>query len=259
MNAIAEHDRPAPLLRQWWTWVAIILAGQAGFIFWLGANRPPAPRAPNFTPPIFFAADQPLPLAEFLDPTIFALPNAHGFSGAARTFAPRLQFTAPDWDEPFRWLPLPAQQLGDAVRQLVRDHQRGGFSVAEKTAPEAATAGVEFPLPLNSTVTAEGARELAAIGKLPSWPAADVLAATEVRAVVSANGRVVSATLLASSGLAEADQRALAAAREARFTQQAGDAQEQFAHPLNALAVVKLVFKWHTVALPPAETPVANP
>lgn len=257
--AVNEHERPAPLLRQWWTWVVIIAVVQTGIIFLLGAKQSPAPRSLFPTPPVFLTLQQPVELAELIDPTLFALPNRHGFSGSAWALVPRFGFVSADWTEPLRWLQLPQEKLGEAFAQFIAANPPQLFSVAEKREPQIAAApAAEFPLPAQSSLRVEGGRELLAPLELTSWPVADVLPATEVQTLVDAGGYVVSVTLLKSCGLSEADQRALELARTARFKPQPGGERERLIHPQAGLGWVKMIFDWHTVA-PPAETPTANP
>ncbi|MCX6896138.1 MAG: energy transducer TonB [Verrucomicrobia bacterium] len=238
MNTAPATLESAPRHR-WLLWAGVILAAQIGFIFWLGARHPLAPRRPNAPPPTALAANYNPELAALSDPTLFVLAHPQGFSGAAWKLIPRVKYVAADWDEPLRWLPLPAEKLGAGFRRFVADNPTPPLALTEKTAPPIPAlefASDFFPLPAKSVLRIEGslaARPLLAPLELKSWPAADVLAASEVRVLVDAGGYVVSAVLLASCGLSAADQRALELARAARFE------------------------PWHTVA-PAAETP-ANP
>ncbi len=254
MNA-ATAQRPVPLLRRWWTWVVIIAAVQTGLIFLLGAKHPAVPRAPFAMPPIFLSASEPSELAALNDPTLFALPHQRGFSGSAWTLAPKSGFTAADWDEPLRWLPLAPEKLGKGFKQFVADNTPAPFPVAEKLEPQiTAPPATEFPLPTRSTLRVEGGRALLTNLELTSWPNTDVLTNTVARALVDAGGLVVSATLLESCGLPTADQRALELTRSAHFEPLPGGDKERLAHPLNGLSWVKMIFNWHTVAPPIAET-----
>ena len=243
MNAALAQPESAPR-RRWLIWAAVIFAAQAGFIFWLGAKHPIAARPPHSLPPIALADSYNAELAALRDPTLFALPHRHGFSGSAWAFMPRSEFVAADWDEPLRTLPLPAEKLGASFRQLLVDARTAPLPVAEKIEPQTAAldlaAGPAW-LPTNSTLRVEGALTLASPPELPSWPAADVLAASEVRVLVDAAGRVMSAVLLKSCGLNDADQKALELARAAQFQPPAG------------LSLGRMILQWHTVA-PASET-----
>jgi hypothetical protein len=262
MNTTGQPE--SPTRRLWPGWAALILAGQAGFIFWLGAKHPVAPRPPSFPPPVTLAPGDASELAALRDPTVFTLPGRHGFSGAAWLLTPKFQFTAADWDEPFRPLPLPAEKLGASFRELLVDLRAAPPPVAEKIPPQISALELPAetaPLPAASTLRVEGAvagRAPAAPADLPAWPIADVLRASEVRVLVDAAGRVVSAVLLAASGLSDADQKALELSRTTRFAPVNGGPE----NPAPSAATVnsgRMIFHWRTIAPPPPETPPANP
>lgn len=263
MSAATVQLESAPRHR-WLLWAIVILTAQVGFIYWLGARHPVAPRAPNTTPPIALAPEYDAELAALSDPTLFALPHAQGFSGTAWKLTPRVSYTAADWSEPLRWLPLSTEKLGSSFRQILADNPTPPLSLTEKTAPRIAAlefASDFFPLPAQSALRVEGAlagRALLAPLELKSWPAADVLAASEVRVLVDAAGNVISAVLLTGCGLPAADQRALELASAARFEPLPDGDRERLAHPLANLVRGKMIFQWHTVP-PTAETPATNP
>ncbi len=265
MNAAPAQPESVPRHR-WLIGAAVIFAAQAGFIFWLGAKHDLVPRPPHTLPPISLAADYDAELAALRDPTLFALPSRHGFSGAAWALTPRTEYVAADWTEPFRPLPLPAEKLGASFRQLVRDTRTAPLATVEKTDP--AIVPLEFPadfgaLPTQSLLRIEGAiagRALTTPLELPTWPNADVLAASEVRVLVDAGGNVVSAVLLPGGTTSEADQKALEIARAAQFEPLKDGEKTRLTHPLEGLSWGKMIFLWHTLApAPAAETPADNP
>jgi TonB family protein len=261
MNAAPAQLESAPRHR-WLLWTVIILAGQISFIFWLGARNPLESRPPHATPPTALASEYSPELAALKDPTLFVLPHENSFSGAAGRLAPRPGYLAADWTEPLRWLPLPAEKLGASFRQFVADNPAPAPTLTEKIAPKIPALDFPadfFPLPAQSTLRIEGAlaaRPPLAPLELKSWPATDVLAASEVRVLVDAAGNVLSAILLASSGAPEADARALELARAARFEPLPDGARERLAHPLANLVRGKMIFQWHTTL---ALEPPANP
>ena len=265
MNVAPAQSETVPRHR-WLVGAAVIFAAQAGFIFWLGAKHDIVPRPPHSLPPVSLAADYAADLAALRDPTLFALPSRHGFSGSAWTLTPHAEYVATDWTEPLRPLPLPAEKLGASFRQLVRDTRTAPLAPAEKI--ERPIAALEFPadffaLPARSLLRIEGAiagRELAAPPDLPSWPNADVLGASAVRVLVDAGGDVVSTVLLTSSTSSAADQKALELARGAQFAPLADSEKTRREHPLAGLVSGKMIFQWHTVAPGPAIEPAAaNP
>jgi hypothetical protein len=115
-----------------------------------------------------------------------------------------------------------------------------------------------LPRPTASSVRAEGdlgGRALETVPALPSWPHADVLSSSVVQVMVDAKGFVLSPTLVAASGLKEADLKAIEAAKQVRF-QPVPSARVLGAGPRGELAWGRLVFDWHT--LPPGATNVSN-
>ena len=241
---------------RWVGVVALIFAVQFAFIFGFGARQVGTPRRSFPAPEVFLAAEQPFPLAEFYDPTIVSLPHRHGFSGLAAALTPRPQFTADGWDEPFRWLPLRAENLGQSFRQLLADNLAHSLPVAEKIPP--APAPIELPAvvaaPAASQLRVEGAlanRAWLVVPEIPAQRAAAPLSDTIVQAVVDAGGRVVTATILSPGS--SADTAALALARQLRFEPLPNGDNSRLTRPLEGLTWGKLIFNWRTVAPVEAE------
>ena len=184
------------------------------------------------------------------DPTLFALPSHHGFSGAAwLQFAP-LDHPADNWDEPLRSLPLETARLGEAFGRFVATNTTPPLLIADKPTPRP----VEFLPPITNApaLTASSLRvegDLATRSwrtppaPLPVWPHTDVLPPTEVRMLVDASGHTESTALLgAGCSLKAADQFALEFAAGLEF--------EPASKTTPTLTTGKLVFQWHTVPLP---------
>jgi hypothetical protein len=256
MNA-ATLPREWPVHR-WANVVLLIFLVQLGFIFLLGARKPVTPRAPRPVPPVSLLVNGDAAFAELHDPALFFLPNAHGFSAQARALTPRTEFAAADWNEPFRWLPLPAEKLGDTFQQFAAASLAPPVQLAEKIEPRGAAldaAGTPLSPPAQSTLRIEGGlagRPLLVQPGLPSQPGTDMLRASEVWVMVDVGGRVVSALLGAGSGLADADQKALELSRTLRFEPLREDDPERLAHPLRGLVWGRLIFNWATVPPPAA-------
>ena len=257
MNAALAQPESLPR-RRWLVWVVVVFAAQLGFIVWLGAEQDIAPRTPNSPPPTSLAVNYDFELAELFDPTLFALPNRHGFSGLAWALTPGAEYAAPDWDEPLRWLPLPTEKLGSTFRHLVVDDLTSPLPVAEKPEPQIPAldiAATILPMPARSLLRIEGGiagRSLLVPLALPSWPNSDILMHSVVRVIVDARGHVVSAMRLEGCGLPEADQKALDLVRTAQFEPMKDGENTQLAHPLAGLSWGKMIFQWHTVAPAPA-------
>ena len=264
MNAASAQPESVPR-RRWLVWVVVVFAGQLGFIVWLGAKRPVAPRSPNPPPPTSLAVNYDFELAELFDPTLFALPNRHGFSGLAWALTPVTQYVPAGWDEPLNWLQIPSEKLGSTFRHLVMDTRTAPPPVAEKPEPQIPAldiAATVSPMPARSLLRIEGGlagRELLAPLELPSWPNLDILTNSVVRGIVDAGGHVISSMMLAGCGLREADQKALDLVRTAQFKPLQDGEKTRLAHPLEGLSWGKMIFQWHTVAPAPATESLPTP
>jgi TonB family protein len=173
------------------------------------------------------------------DPAELALASPLGFSGPVWLRLPKPSPQVQEWSEPPRWLTQDISGLGASFASVPGLAAWPSPPVAERPAP--AYAGL--PWQTNSSFTNSHLRVEALAGRpllsefsLPKWPFGDVLAPSTVQVLVSTQGTVMSATLLAGSGLAAADQRALELARSARFAPA----------PTAGLAWGRLVFEWHT-------------
>ncbi len=254
--------------RRWIRSVALAFLVQAALIFLLAERHRPVRPPPKFATQIRLAADgspaQALAeLSASSDPTAFALPNSHGFSGAAwLTFAP-LAYQLTDWTEPPRWLALDERHLGQAFAAFVATNASPPLLIADKPLPRL-TAAVIYaaaePLSTQSVLRLEddlARRPLVAPLPLPSWPNTDVLTNSIVQLLVDAQGQTLSAVLLAASGLSEADDYALKLAVGARFQPlRRPDGRPDVTGPLNW---GKMIFQWHTIALPATNAAAAAP
>jgi len=68
-----------------------------------------------------------------------------------------------------------------------------------------------------------------------------------------------SVTLLSGSGSPEADQHALQQAKTARFEPLSRNPAGPTPDPATQLSWGRLIFLWHTLPLPPTNTPAASP
>src|SRR5207245_953211 len=92
---------------------------------------------------------------------------------------------------------------------------------------------------------------------LPSWPHTDILTSSVVQVLVDRDGNAVSASLSSSSGLKEADKKALDAARAIRYQPIGANGTNQ--PPVATLNWGKLIFNWHTIPLPATNPPSQKP
>jgi TonB family protein len=236
-----------------WGVVTLIFAAQLGAVFCLGERHPVAPRAPLPTPPISLGIAWHPELAELIDPTLFALPNRHGFSGLAWAITPRREYVSADWTEPMIWLPLGQEKLGDSFRLLLATAAAPTLLVAEKNEPKITLLKTSPNLPAQSSLQVNSGlagRALLNPPALPSWPSADTLPPSVVQVLVDAGGYVVSATLLSSSGLNEADHAAVDMVKTIRFEPLPGGGKDRLTRPLRDLTWGKMIFQWQPVAPP---------
>src|SRR5262249_25151291 len=150
------------------------------------------------------------------------LPHRQGFAGQAWlnvTWTTNRSFSCPD--EP-AWLQLEPSQLGATFNQFVATNRLDALLVFAPPEP-----ALSFPevapvvsAPRTSVLRITGSlaeRTLLSPVVLSSWPHPDLLTNSVVQMVVDPAGRMVSLTLLSSSGSPKADQQALEQARNSRF------------------------------------------
>jgi hypothetical protein len=73
------------------------------------------------------------------DPTLFAMANTHGFSGAAWLKIPERNYDLAQTPEATFWLSLNSEQLGDDITQFVRTNSIAPIAIAENVAPKILT------------------------------------------------------------------------------------------------------------------------
>jgi hypothetical protein len=257
MNSVLVEPHPWPR-RRWWLLIALIFAGQVGFIFWLSDRSPVLPRPPSPVPLLRIAGNAPSQWLALNDPTLFALPHWEGFSGPAWLKIPFREPPSSDWTEPPRWLALPLAELGATFERFIQTNRPDSEPLLARPAPE-----LTLPEPVAPVLASERSafrlegplaqRRLLTALDLPSWKGADILTNSVVQLVVNAEGEPISVALLSGCGLPAADDQALALARAARFESLYGTGPEQPANPLAQLSWGEMIFEWHTLAPAPGE------
>lgn len=193
---------------------------------------------------------------EVSDPTLFAMVNSRGFSGAAWLQPPPPTYRASEWTDGQRWQGQPTQTLGEAFHHFATNQRAPRFEPARKPDAPVPTLSVRQPvLREHSRLIVEGPlarRPLVQSPPLRSWPAADVLGDTRLQVLVDADGLIFSPRLLSPGGVQDptqraADQHALELTRSLRFAPAASRPPGSPAPPEPGT----LVFQWHTTA-PPA-------
>ncbi len=238
--------------RRWLLVVVIVMSAQVGLIFWL-SGRDPVQRAPERVQSVFVPADR-MGLARGLsDPTLFVLPNLHGFSGPAWIKGQPLEQPSLEWTENPRWLTQEAARLGRDFCAFVSTNVTTAFELVRDSTPDLSPAMPELltgRTPTQSTIRIEGElanRPLVSPLLITSQAAPDsVLASSEVAIGVKPDGTVFSAKLAKSCGSKGVDNEAVRLARMARFE----SLPASFARRIpDALNWGTLVFQWQTIAL----------
>jgi hypothetical protein len=263
-GAVQVEPRPHPR-RRWWGLVVVVFALQLGLIFWLGARTPPQRRQVANAPALQLAGTAALEQLGLSDPTLFALPHQHGFSGAAWLSVPQPEFQSFEWSAPPRWLQLPLNQLGATFNEFIQTNNPGSSPSPpqpepELTVPDSAPVALSRQRSELLLVDDLARRRLLAPPQLPSFRHTDILSNSVVQMAVDAQGKAVSFTLIPpGSGSAEADQYALKEARAARFEPLSAGGPELPASRAAQLTWGKMIFEWHTLPVPPANPPAAGP
>jgi len=251
---------------QQWTWkrwtyaVAVIFIAQVILIWLLTEYTPGSKATPVWPTAIHLAADpwaskqvQEWPGLE--DPTLFALPHQHGFSGAAWLTFSAMSYQQEDWTEPPAWLEVDEARLGGAFRQLMSSNLWPPVLIADKPMPRSVIpdfARLDLAMPAESTCRIEGelaSRRLLEPLVLRPWAHTELLANTLVQLLVDGQGYTFSTRLLSTSGLPEADQYALSLAAQARFEPQPAEGKNA-----RTFTWGKMIFQWQTVPPPSTNT-----
>ncbi len=262
MSAVLEQPR-AFRGGRWWMVLALVFAGQLGFIFWLGERSLQRPAPPRPGPGLQLMGNVPAEFLALNDPTLFALPHPQGFAGLAWLKVPPPKYRPFAWAEPDTWVELPGDTLGATFYEFLKTNAPQPIEPLVDAGPVLMLPEVsdESPFPEESSVRILG--ELANWSPikafdLPSWPGSDLVSNSVVQLLVNARGEPVSAVLLQpGSGSAEADQFALNQAASARFVPKTGKAAPAPARPAGRLTWGTVVFEWHTI--PAASTNAPTP
>lgn len=241
--------------RQWVLGVALLTVFQLGLVFWTSENRfpehhAPPPRTKAMLASSLLGSGDSDPAPEHSDPTLFALAHPRGFSRAAwlalRPF-PYYMTNPPGFPEP---LSIATEELVDEFAEFVQtnifeDHGLGGGLPPVLSQPSLST-----PVVVNASVL-HIAGELRARPWVSSRPlpqrSEPILTNTPtvVRVLVNAAGLPVSAALIATCGVAEADRDALDFSRSMRFAR-SGRISGGWTNQLQ-LASGHLTFRWHGI------------
>ena len=250
--------------RRWGGMVALVFIVQLALIFWLGSRTPISPRSPTVALTLRLGGAAPTGLQAFNDPTLFILPHPEGFSGPVWGRAPRPEFRPFEWSAPPIHFPLATDGLGTAFSQLFQTSEFPALQLraqieAAPTLPNVAPLALFADQSVLLLEDGLAQRHLLTPLELKPRQSPEILADSVVRLAVDAGGRPVSATVLSRSGSPAADQYALEQAWAARFEPLNGNPAETVLKPAAQLTWGRMIFRWHTVPLPPASAPAASP
>lgn len=247
----ARNDLRSWSRRQWGTVVGLVTVLQLGLLVVLVERTAEVPSRVAAPPELRIIAWESKGVSgrealEVLDPALFAVPGPRSFSGAAWD-RPRRSPTAPSgWQEDPRWLTAQTQWFG-RVTALTEVKAMSRLATGEEFIP--APRVVEpppIPLATGSRVVLDaGLMERGWVTPLvaPLLVHSNLVNRTEIEVSVEPDGWVFSAVVVRSSGLARADEEALALALAARFTPLPGAGG-----PVSERQWGKLRIDWRTVS-----------
>ena len=248
---------------RWLSWVTVIFAVQVALIFLLSDRKPVSVRQPSAVPELSLTTLS-SELLELDDPTLFALPHANGFSGAAWMQSPRVEAAPLRWTEPPQWLSMPAGQFASAFVDFMQTNRFPRFSLELKPAPQLIKlerSPTRASPAAASSVRVEGnltGRAIANPPVLAAQPAADMLANTVVQVIVDSDGKVFSAILLPpGSGAKDVDQSALNIAKSTRFKPLPPETLN--ASESTGWTRGRMIFQWRSEPVTQTNLPPANP
>lgn len=237
---------------RWGSFLVLVMALQVFLISWLGEQTSVPPRRVVATPTYHLINDSSNQWLALQDPTLFALPHLHGFSGTNWLGIDWVDFKAKDWTEPPRWYPLPVQELGAGFKSFVAHSEAPHFPGFKLPSPEWIAPDVIPALPITqpSSLRIEGplaGRRLLSDFRLPPQPGTELLTNSVVQLAVDARGYTFSAVLLPNNGTRDpdqsrADQYALNLAERARFA-----AIPTTGNAVGDVTFGNMVFQWETV------------
>jgi TonB family protein len=176
------------------------------------------------------------------DPTLFALVSAQGFSRSAWLSLPRFEDPMTNPPEPLHWLSLASEELADDFTEFVQTNLVGEDLIASTPAPTLANPALPTPVVVADTIvrveSGLAGRALLPNLRLPR-ETEPILTNSVVSVLVDPSGRTMSAALLSTSGVAQADQDALNFAKAARFAP-----STEGGSSISGFAFGTLVFQW---------------
>ncbi len=235
---------------------AALLVGHLGLIWLLGAKAV-APATIRPDGPVFHWINSPLEapaLATALlldDPARGVEPSVHGFSAAGWLQSPPVRTIDTEWTEPPRWLEPDLDTFGRAIAVTLPTNKPTALVASYQPAvdqllPQARLASEPVRPRTEWELTPELRKRLQGeLATPPSWESAELLKDSVVDLWVDADGVVQSVRLWESSGLATADQSAMALAWKLDFAEAPGTSRQSG----------RFIVRWRTLPAARVATP----
>lgn len=231
-----------------WLAVAFVFALQVAVVFFANKPSPDAgPLKPQAGSSITLSSARPPELTSLEDPTLFVLPNLHGFSGQIWMPMPPLMYEPRSWSdtEPVRWLLPATSEFFETFSQYLQDNADAGYQPPLPEAP------LTFPpapavsdAPARSSLRIEG--ELAGrtlLNPEPLPPVTEAYTNSVVQVVVDPLGYVYSAVPAVRTGSTN-DDLAVRIAFSKRFAPIEISGPNRQALPPAPMMNGTLIFEW---------------
>ena len=244
---------------KWLMLIALVFGAEVGLVFALGQKQfPPSHSVGNKEVPHLALVNGSDELLALADPTLFVLPHTNDFTFSTILPPPPPSF---HYAEPWQPLPLSPVALGAVFDRFMRTNPftmvQLDLKPREIWSEPVRLPAPEFPAASTLEITGDLSQRPLLNEKEIHWPSLpfdDVLPPSQVRALVSAGGGVISAVLAPPENPADAlgranlgDTNALAIVRGLRFA------------PAPQPTVGVVIFHWITVPPPPASPPDPAP
>lgn len=261
MNDRTEPELAAWSGKRWILTVLLIAAFQIALLAWLSEPAKTAPPLTRSELQFRLLGTSETDAASRsnifnADPTLFALVSPRGFSQSAWLLIPRFDSPVKKQPDPPQFLSLASEELTADFAEFIQTNQLPEDLFLESGPPLDDTPHLVAPgLVSGTTVTLEGplqSRSLLSLAGLPQRTDL-LLTNTVVQVLVNAAGMTVSAALLSSCKVPEADTAALAFARTARFAPLRSSALTNHATTAS-LTFGNLVFQWCSFRWEPPTT-----
>ena len=185
------------------------------------------------------------------DPALGVEPSVHGFSAAGWLQPPPVRTIETEWTEPPRWLEPDLESFGRAIAVTLSTNKPTALAASYQSAvdqllPQPRLASVPVRPQSEWELTQDLRKRLQGEPAAPpSWESPDLLKDSVVDLWVDADGVVRSVRLWEGSGLAAADQSAMALAWKLDFAEAPGTSRQSG----------RFVIRWRTLPLAPGATP----